>query len=991
MGGRHALHLYWLSVFCWIRIHGNTASYRHQWQPYISSTIYSAYKYDSVISLVETLHFVRDLAYRGSSACHEAQDIASDHTLSSPCGGISHSRNITSSASLWTVSVNDNFHINVTFSEFQLVHSVQGCSSESVEVTSSQGTEHGPFCGWKLPWTLYVQSNSFTLNFMSLLPSKSSFTLSYAAYDKDKATESTEASQFWSQDRITSHILNIIVPGLRTIMNTTHIKLPTLYQVKLVLYEVNTKCYNTGIHVYDGPSVRSAPLVSQRDHFRMVPYTSTAFHITCTVDTAILDCGDTVVMYESVRTTTEPRVVMVGKAEQGKTLPAPDLCQVANDNLEMCVLSLEAPAEQLFVYLVVSELDFPQPNTAGCHYGGVEIRTRFPKHLYHPTKLNRLDRHDMKGREVVNAPGIDVIWDPEILICYPLYLSDGKQSRFRIPTPPITSRTHIMYVTYFRYKHVGGDTAKSRVELLMRHTPCQGFHFHCGPLNLYGKSVGLFDIYHSGSLKINPPNLGAGGMVTSARFQYGLQQSHYRCISFKVPLYQLSVELPRELCSKPVDMYMLKDITGNQNLVYQEQMDFKYHTLNLLPETPCVTLQQTRPSTDWSPSMVSNNCRVFVVSPRQQFEVVTKVTTYTDVNKHNCRGERTNRKDKLVYDKAYQPRCGVHRVDITIKHKITNEYTTSNLRKVWSQGQVNPGSFALSHLNSVIPLRNATVAMTSHYDASQYLLLAYLSFTFGRTHLLEQKLMGSIYYSNGYRSLYQFTAIGEQGQCEKVCINVTILIQNRGYFFSHYYHQTSMTLTLSVGDTFTYHDLLIMEQRHIIVSPVDQCRMGPQCSLGVDIKPLMPVTYTDTHELYTIVPVDYKEHSLAVKLFYVNRTTDRILQNPQSSYNIPYTLTHFVFIGPRFVSWNEAEGLCQSLGGHLASMTSEEERRQLERLMFGVELSPDKRSWVHFIHCRRHDPLCVTFLGLKPFKVGTTNTTTTTTTTTITPFQTSSN
>ena len=82
-----------------------------------------------------------------------------------------------------------------------------------------------------------------------------------------------------------------------------------------------------------------------------------------------------------------------------------------------------------------------------------------------------------------------------------------------------------------------------------------------------------------------------------------------------------------------------------------------------------------------------------------------------------------------------------------------------------------------------------------------------------------------------------------------------------------------------------------------------------------------------------------------------------------------YDRLYYLISGRQLVSWEEGEMLCQSLGGHLPSITSPRDTELLERFLLGPAMDDQYTDYVPQADCRYYDPLCMVYIGLYTDKV----------------------
>ena len=144
---------------------------------------------------------------------------------------------------------------------------------------------------------------------------------------------------------------------------------------------------------------------------------------------------------------------------------------------------------------------------------------------------------------------------------------------------------------------------------------------------------------------------------------------------------------------------------------------------------------------------------------------------------------------------------------------------------------------------------------------------------------------------------------------------------------------------LEIRDTLEWVDSFMFDRRDIFLKEAvhGTCtiliKLDPYVKLDTSLPPFLSILDKDTH--------DFDLQSMKMTLLVMGRFTK---------------------------TWGEAEAMCNTLGGHLPSITSEDDRKTLQAIMMRDQLQHNT-SLKYPNNCRVFDPLCVIFIGIQGKKV----------------------
>ena len=142
---------------------------------------------------------------------------------------------------------------------------------------------------------------------------------------------------------------------------------------------------------------------------------------------------------------------------------------------------------------------------------------------------------------------------------------------------------------------------------------------------------------------------------------------------------------------------------------------------------------------------------------------------------------------------------------------------------------------------------------------------------------------------------------------------------------------------------------MIMERSHLIIEP-DSKSQQLDGTVHLHLNPLLPV------------------HQLSNPWFlmqdlgsWTNKSNAKHSEEGCNSETPQYIVT----VGEFYLSWDDADQVCRDLGGHLPSVTGEEDRHLLETLILGGDYTSDQTDNIYHTPCRHWGPLCGVYLGLR--------------------------
>ena len=185
-----------------------------------------------------------------------------------------------------------------------------------------------------------------------------------------------------------------------------------------------------------------------------------------------------------------------------------------------------------------------------------------------------------------------------------------------------------------------------------------------------------------------------------------------------------------------------------------------------------------------------------------------------------------------------------------------------------------------------------------------------------------------------YKTVFNWTLISGH-QCSDATYTIVLMYQNKLPWFGASWHIVDLLISQRDGESVIYHDYFLFEQRHIILLPQDSPEgFSDSCSLQFSIDPLVQIPQSGS-----------------------TRVTSK-------------SLIYYVIDFNHNLNWITAKEICGKVGGHLPSVTSEDERSFLRNLLMGAVEDSDKDPLLS-LHslCRYYGTMCAMFLGLNNTKV----------------------
>ena len=957
----------------------SNATPKHQWYHHITgimaTTIEGHIHNPPLLAVFLKVGYV--MSYKLLTSC---ASFSVDVTISrpgSPCGRMGVSKRGENSLSYsWRMDVNQLFHINLTFSTFQLSYSVHNCINEQIMLAESTQSPNKSFCGWRHPWSQYIADSHQEVKFLSAIPSHSQFSLVYSVIQKDGVTQHKSRSPLASRLEIIKLIHTINVPGLERVYFVLYLRVPL---TRVVRFQVLLReCMDGKVTVFDGPSSRGTATIQGEFGKRSgAVYRSTGFFMTITVDGK-----NTCTPTESVRlslgaSANQIKLLHVKINEtSGSELSLPSsACQHRSTNLQFCLVTLSVPPG-MYIHVHVSEVSFPHPNTADCRFGGLQFRPIGQWNARNTYLTKSLSANNdfilsYRQRELDIIHGhLTEMWDPPLGFCNRQYLVDGSTGGYTLPFSSFTTRRNFVHFAFYSYMPETNPQAK----ISFTQSTCQGIQLRSVPVHIGSGVIKTEHLPFKKEPVINPEKVSAPTDIINNRYVDNTIALPDMCEATEmVELRRVKYSNRHEELIKHSHTCAVYDIRDERARLVLSYSDTRKEFVNAIypyPDTECLSIIQRGPTFHWYTShYVTENPELYKLYIQTYHPRVT--TTYVHQRvAPGCQMKSNLTKMPIrVYSEvshsqahyitsmhdSYDPSCGYFILDVAVNNSyigtLSGEFSHS-LKNAHVDTYVS-GAFALNHLHHQWPLPGRDrdkSAVISHYDMSQYKILSLFHYSYHLVHstMFDSQLYAALYYSHRYRTLLTLTLTQipdhvTKTSCKRICVNVEILVQNRSPFFSHVYHSTWLELNIPWGQSFTIHNFIIMEQRHVVISPSKRCVTHPTCSLKVTINPLASVVKSSLKK--------YK----------------RIVEDLES--DILDGTTFFVFHGPHSMSWEKAESMCVSLGGHLTSMTSEDERSLLESMLMGATFKHKSSDAVYSSHCRQYDSLCTTFIGIRRGKV----------------------
>ena len=207
----------------------------------------------------------------------------------------------------------------------------------------------------------------------------------------------------------------------------------------------------------------------------------------------------------------------------------------------------------------------------------------------------------------------------------------------------------------------------------------------------------------------------------------------------------------------------------------------------------------------------------------------------------------------------------------------------------------------------------------------------------------------AVYFSERYLTKI---SVKVDGNWKPVQLTLIHLVQNRSPYLRLLWQIVTYNILLSLGDSVTIYQTMIMERSHLIIEP-DSKSHQIDGTLYIDLNPLFRVNQAPDPWFQTLsdyTTCDFTKNANKVKCY--------------TSCNSS-TVQYIVTVGEFYLSWDDADQVCRDLGGHLPSVTGEEDRQLLETLILGGDFTSDQTDSIYHTPCRHWGPLCGVYLGLQ--------------------------
>ena len=866
---------------------------------------------------------------------------------------------------LQRIMVDEQFHVNITFISFNVSNSISLCRLQSLRISyrGDNGTFTKQFCGFRLSWSEYVQSNNVTLLYRSMVEYKAQVSGVYEIIEAREISQvkNIEISSVYRVHHTISHPFTgagiTKIRGIET--QTFHIQAKLYRRIKLSAFHEYPE-YDAvfDISTLDGPGLWSEKL-SKETVFRFIsdqnlhnltintsrctksdqlPWVTEfeqtkGFHMMVQIRGSPLTryCGGhTSVKLEYQSVTVEPVYLTISSLPKELTIPN-GACQVNTFYLTLCYIHIQAigasisDIERGFVKVTLNSISVDGPNTDDCQISGLA--------LVSVTNDTDLEPFIMKQNPVVIVCRNTMIW---------------TEDSIKVPFTNFTSHTPDVALVLYSYKIQIGNLNAS---VTLVHSSCQGLLLDCIPIKgevFPGYNMDAMSQIQYSTSDANKPD------QKISRLESGGTLSQGECLNYLVP------GIERTFTSIHGNDVYIRDATivwcvSPPDIVYihpsyrstKSFMNINvYHTINCITVQSYPIIGNTR-----NVDTFATDCKFDLNFIDTQARFVLgefQIISFSEAENNLCELGYLKRK---VYENTRRHVGGtdIHLRRITFWtffvdimncgylniHLNTNPPSRMILPilspKQWPESlpfklplQGNDLFNELVH-NVAISNRPESVVI-AHFDPSQYLLNT-------------MDIVPSWAYSiPSYATIISLKSV-QSSDCNASLIIMDIIIRSTSDIYPHLYHHYTFEIDLSQRETFTYTEYLLMEQRYIRILPHSALTCDGLVQLKIN--PQAPLPRLNISRL--------KVKGWQLK--------SRINFFEDHDYIILYDLFH--------LSWNQAVEKCKNLGGTLPVLNSEESVQLLTQLLLGDTFRNDNNRRFIRTPCRQnHGPICGTFLGL---------------------------
>ena len=216
-------------------------------------------------------------------------------------------------------------------------------------------------------------------------------------------------------------------------------------------------------------------------------------------------------------------------------------------------------------------------------------------------------------------------------------------------------------------------------------------------------------------------------------------------------------------------------------------------------------------------------------------------------------------------------------------------------------------------------------SVIAHFDSSQYIANT------------RNKVPSRVYLVSQYSTAISISFLATSS-CSAMPLTMDIITRSTSDLYPYFYHHFALKLNLTMKQSFTFTEYLLMEQRYIRILP----QQGLRCDgyIQLKINPMHPL------------PQMNSPHIVKGRLYESNKDFFE---------DYKFIILYDVFR----LSWNDAVKKCLSFGGRLPVINTNDKVQMLTRLLLGDTFSDENNQRFIRTPCRQnHGPLCGTFLGL---------------------------
>ena len=872
------------------------------------------------------------------------------------------------------ISVYELFHVNITFTSFNMSNSFSHCQLQSLQLSyrGDNQTLTREFCGMRVPWSEYIQSNNVTLLYQSMVAYKILISGLYEIIEPEEISQSKNievSSVYVMNNTIFPPFTGDGITKLRGIETQTfHVQGKPYHSLTLsVFHDYPDDDVILDISAFDGPGLWSEKLsketifrfisdqnlhnptintsrCTQSDHLPWVTEfeQTKGFRMMVQVRGSPLTryCGGhTSVKLEYQSVTVEPVYLTVSSLPKELTIPN-GACQVNTFYLTLCYIHIQAigasisDIERGFVKVTLNSISVDGPNTDDCQISGLA--------LVSVTNDTDLEPFIMKQNPVVIICRNTMIW---------------TEDSIKVPFTNFTSHTPDVALVLYSYKI---QISNLNASVTLVHSSCQGLLLDCIPIK--GEVFPGYNINTLEQIAYTITDDKKTQLTEKiSRLESGGRQAHGECWNYLLPKFEGPFNY-REFKIHANDVY-IRDAT----IVWcMSPPDYGYlgipvintssfFNINLYHTTNCIIVQSypILGNTRYLDSSITDcEFNLTFIDTQARFLSSHFQISITDYGKnsnfdldylelqesifvqHNVFEGKTNNLEHIKYwsGSIDLKNCGYFNIylDTTPSSQMIMPLTPPKLWTTLLPFRLPlQGSDLFQDLlhNIVISNQRELSLVVAHFEPSQYLFNT------------MDKVPSWVYSMPYYATTITLTLLSSSDFQEEAIITTDIIIRSTNDLYPYLYHRFTLQLNFTLSRTFTFTDYLLMEQRYIRILPHSSPASDGLVQLKINPQEALP---------------QFNKSQLNVQG--MSSSSDQDLFEDHD-YIILYDLFH--------MSWNTASEICLNLGATLPVLTKEDTAKMLTSLLLGDTFRNDNGKRYIRTPCRQnHGPLCGAFVGL---------------------------